>query len=456
MPTATEEYAQLLCGLKLSDVPATLVDKIKRHVLDMIGVTLVGTTAPGIGPVRDYALRYGSPGRSRLLGPGYHRLDPEFAALYNATAGLATEMDDHHVVSAHPGCTLVPVTLAVAEDQESSGAGFLLALIAAYEVTTRVAMATTLSVVFDRGFHNAACYNGFGSAASTALLLGANEEQFVNALSIACGYASGVSCGATAQSRFHAGIPAANGIRAGRLAMLGLVGTPAAIEGEGGSGGYLRAFSAHPKPELLTQNLLEWTGIMGLRLKQAYSSTGNIAPQIEAFRSILDQHSLGPQDIKSVHVGMDPLMLQTAPRGAQLDGITTVTAAHFSTHLQLGVAAVKGRNDFKTLLDLSEQGFQDPEIQRIARSVTFSLDPECEAGFPERWMTKVTVTTNDGRSFEAKGFAMTEPEPETKFRMLLEPMMPAAQVNALIDRVQSLDRLDHIDELTRLLELPPA
>jgi 2-methylcitrate dehydratase PrpD len=456
MATATQEYAQLFCGLKLADVPTGIVEKIKRHVLDMIGVMLVGITAPGIESVRDYALKYGSPGRSRLVGPGGNRLDPEFAALYNATAARTTEMDDHHVVSCHPGCTLVPAALAVAEDQDVSGAEFLRAMIASYEITTRVAMATTLSVVFDRGFHNACCYNGFGSAASTALMLGANEEQFVNALSLATCYASGAGGSGGMTRFFGAGIPAANGIRAGRLATMGLVGGPASIEGPGGRGGYLRAFSAHPKPGLLTQSLQDWIGIMGLRLKHTYCSTGNIAAQIEAFRSIIDEHSLGTQDIKAVHVGMDPLMLQTASGGAQLGTAAAIHEAHFSTPLHLAIAAVRGRNDFKTFVELSEQGFQDPEIQRIARTVTFSLDSECEAVFPELWMTKVTVTTTDGRSLEARGFAMTEPDVEAKFRELLEPLMPTTQVDALIDRVQSLDQLDHIDELTRLLELAPA
>jgi 2-methylcitrate dehydratase PrpD len=453
--TASQQYAQLFCGLQISDVPAEVLDKVKRHVMDMIAVVLVGTTAPGIEPVRDYVLKYGSPGRSRLTGPGGHRLDAEFAALYNGTAGLATEMDDHHVVSCHPGCSLVPAALAVAEDQDVSGEKFLLAMIASYEITTRVSMATTLSVVFDRGFQNAACYNGFGSAASTALMLGANEEQFVNAISIAGGYASGVGIGPYPQSRFHAGIPAANGIRAGRLALMGLGGSPTIFEGRPAGGrGWLRAFSQHPKPELLTEDLTGFLGIDGLRLKHAYSSTGNVAAQIEAFRTILEENSLRAEDIKSIHVGMDPMMVNIAPGGDQLESMT-VTKAHFSTHLQLAVAAVKGRNDFKTLVDLSKEGFhRDPEINRIAHSVTYALDPECEAEFPEIWMCKVTVTTTDGRKFEARGFAMTEPDPETKFRTLLEPLMPNTQIDAIIEHVQSLEKLEHIDQLTQLLDLP--
>lgn len=48
---------------------------------------------------------------------------------------------------------------------------------------------------------------------------------------------------------------------------------------------------------------------------------------------------------------------------------------------------------------------------------------------------------------------MTEPDVEEKFRMLLEPMMPTTQIDALIDRVQSLDELKDIEDLTGLLDL---
>lgn len=108
MPTVSEELAHLAYEVRLSDVPQEWIVKVKRHILDMLGVTLMGTTVPSIQPVRQYALTYGAKGRSSLFGPKAEKLDAEDAALFNGTAGLATETDDHHLASIHPGCSIVP------------------------------------------------------------------------------------------------------------------------------------------------------------------------------------------------------------------------------------------------------------------------------------------------------------------------------------------------------------
>lgn len=456
MPTASEELARLAYEVRLSDVPEEWIEKVKRHILDMLGVILIGTTVPHIQPVRQYALTYGAKGRSRLFGPKAEKLDAEDAALFNGTAGLATETDDHHLASIHPGCSIVPGCLAAAEDVSASGADFLRAVIMAYEVTNRVGMATTTSIVFDRGFVNSSVYNGFGVSVGAGLLLGLDDQQLVHALALAGAHASGVgSNGRTSASRYGAGIPASNGIRAARLALLGLKGSPAFFEAPVG---YFTAFTAHPKPELLTQDLgTDWMGIAGLRHKMEYSTTGDIAPMIEALRSIVTSNGIGTDQIKEIRVGMGPLMYKhtsMAPPPDTLSGIDDLTAANFAYHYQLGIAAVRGHNNFHTLLELARNGFNDPEIMRVAGLVSCYLDAECEALFPEKWMTKVVLETRDGRTYEERAFAMTEPDVEEKLQIQLGPLLPPDRIAALIERVQSLETLERVDQLTELIEMP--
>jgi 2-methylcitrate dehydratase PrpD len=456
LPTASEELASLAYELRLPDVPQEWVEKVKRHILDMLGVTLMGTTVPNIQPVRQYALTYGARGRSSLFGPKAEKLDAEDAALFNGTAGLATETDDHHLASIHPGCSIVPGCLAAAEDVSASGADFLRAVIMAYEVTNRVGMATTTSIVFDRGFVNSSVYNGFGVSVGAGLLLGLDDRQLVHALALAGAHASGVgSNGRTSVSRYGAGIPASNGIRAARLARLGLKGSPAFFEAPVG---YFTAFTAHPKPELLTQDLgTEWIGIAGLRHKMEYSTTGDIAPQIEALLSILKANAIKSDQIKAIRVGMGPLMYKhtsMAPPPTMLKDLDDLTAANFAYHYQLGIAAVRGHNNYHTLLDLARGGFNDLEIMRVAGTVSCYLDSECEALFPEKWMTKVVVETHDGRSYEERAFAMTEPDVEEKLHIQLGPLLPPDRIAALVECVKSLETLGRIDQLTELIELP--
>ena len=76
--------------------------------------------------VRDYALKYGAAGGCTVVGVGETK-DAEPAALSNATAGHGFEVDDYHAGTGHPGCVAVPTSLAVGEEQDSTGADFLLA-----------------------------------------------------------------------------------------------------------------------------------------------------------------------------------------------------------------------------------------------------------------------------------------------------------------------------------------
>jgi 2-methylcitrate dehydratase PrpD len=453
LATASEQLARLAHDVRLSDLPEECIQRVKNHILDSLGVAFVGAQAPWISPVREYALTFGSRGRSTLIGPRCDKLDAEDAAIFNATAAHTSEMDDHHLSSTHPGCSVVQACLSVAEDASATGADYLLATIIAFEVATRVAMATTTSLVFDRGFHNCAVFNGFGVAAGSGRLIGLDGAELAHALAIAADHASGLLVnGRTAAGCLHGGTPAASGIRSARLAKLGLTGAANIFDH------YLEAFSDDSKPELLTQGLGDdWIGVAGLRLKKPYACAGNIAPPIDALQRILSQHAIKTSDIKEIRVGVDRFMFHVvpfAPEPDKLVGITDPTVVHFSIHYQLGIAAVKGHTDFPTFVDLASRGFDDPEVLEVARLVNVVLDPEAEALFPQKWMTKVTVFTRDGKAFEEKAFAMTEPDPEEKFGELLQPILPGTHIDALIQRVAAIEELEHIEELTALLVTP--
>src|SRR5262249_34502802 len=110
--TQTEELAQFAHDLKLADVPRAVVDKVKTHILDLWASALFGADLVTIRQVRDYALEFGKTGRSALIGPVNHQLDAEYAALVNASAAHACELDDYHVATGHPGCVVVPACQA--------------------------------------------------------------------------------------------------------------------------------------------------------------------------------------------------------------------------------------------------------------------------------------------------------------------------------------------------------
>ena len=72
-----------------------------------------------------------------------NRVPPVWAALVNATAGVALEMDEgNRLGGGHPSIHVTPPALAVAEDSGCRGPELLAAVIAGYEVTSRIGAAT--------------------------------------------------------------------------------------------------------------------------------------------------------------------------------------------------------------------------------------------------------------------------------------------------------------------------
>src|SRR6185503_16204078 len=63
------------------------------------------------------------------------------AAFVNGTFGHGFEMDDNHAAAAiKGGCVTVPAIMAMGEQQLSSGTEFILAMVTAYEVMTRISL----------------------------------------------------------------------------------------------------------------------------------------------------------------------------------------------------------------------------------------------------------------------------------------------------------------------------
>src|SRR5262249_25652755 len=81
-------------------------------------------------------------GLSTLLGHGL-RSDPLLATFANAAAGVALEMDEgNRLGGGHPAIHVIPAALAVAEELDLSGARLIEAVIAGYEIGSRIGGAT--------------------------------------------------------------------------------------------------------------------------------------------------------------------------------------------------------------------------------------------------------------------------------------------------------------------------
>ena len=122
MSTAARVLAEFAAGLTYDRIPAEVVERAKDCILDTVGAAIFGCGLPWSRIVMDYARRYGSGGRSTILGPGNGRVHAPFAALANGALAHAFEMDSlcHPSVNVHPGASLTapkfpPSRLTIAE-----------------------------------------------------------------------------------------------------------------------------------------------------------------------------------------------------------------------------------------------------------------------------------------------------------------------------------------------------
>src|SRR3546814_15068072 len=113
--------------------------------------------------------------------------------MVNGTAGHAFELDDIHKESiVHAGSIAVPVALAYAErDGNWSGRDLVAALVAGYEIGTRVGNAATMSL-FYRGFHPQGTSGVFVAAAAAGRALGLDAARMQPALGNAGSQAGGL------------------------------------------------------------------------------------------------------------------------------------------------------------------------------------------------------------------------------------------------------------------------
>src|SRR5262245_63154460 len=100
----------------------------KHHLLDSLASMISGSELlPGQAAQR-YIRAHGGKGSSTIAGTALTAA-PGDAALANGVMAHADETDDSHNASrSHPGCAIVPATLAVAEGLGIDGARFLRAV----------------------------------------------------------------------------------------------------------------------------------------------------------------------------------------------------------------------------------------------------------------------------------------------------------------------------------------
>jgi len=271
MANETVRLAEYAAGLRFDDFPPHVVERAKDCIIDTVAVVTQGASLPWSQIVARYAQRVGAGGRSRILGVAGPSVQAPAAALANGAFAHAFESDNltRPGAGVHPGGTLLPPALAVAQEQGCGGRAVITAVVAGFEVMYRIGHATRHSNE-RRGFHAPGTTGPFGAAVAAGHLLGLDAAQMTNALGIAGSLAGGLmefarsGTGAMVK-RLHLGRASESGVLAASLAADGFTGPRSVLEGEAG---FLKVFCTEWDMADLTRGLGSDWATMHLCLKR--------------------------------------------------------------------------------------------------------------------------------------------------------------------------------------------
>ncbi|NBT01148.1 MAG: MmgE/PrpD family protein, partial [Betaproteobacteria bacterium] len=163
---------------------------------------------------------------------------PRTAALLQGTAAHLVEFDDIFKDAIyHPGAPTIGAALALAAMQHSKGIDLLRAVIAGYEISTRIGV--VMGRAHYRYWHNTGTIGSFGAAVAASALLKAKPAQIQHALAVVASFAAGLQQAFRMDSHskpLHAGRAAEAGVLAGLGASKGLIGSLDVLDGDAGFG----------------------------------------------------------------------------------------------------------------------------------------------------------------------------------------------------------------------------
>ncbi len=184
----TLTLARFACELTPEAIPAVWRRKILLHLLDALGCGIAGRECEVFLQAQRMARQQYAAGTSPVLG-SRERLSALGAAFVNSVAMNALDYDDGLELAGrgmgHPGATLVAAALAALGEHRVSGAQWLCALVAGWEINARVILSQQPSPERFQQVYGVCQHQSLGAAVAFGLLCGCDAAGLENAIGLA-------------------------------------------------------------------------------------------------------------------------------------------------------------------------------------------------------------------------------------------------------------------------------
>ncbi len=426
-------------------LPDAALQAARLVLLDTIGAMVAGSARPENRRLADSVHERRSRASATLLGHG-GRVDPLLATFVNATAGVALEVDEgSRLGGGHPAIHVVPAALAVAEETGADGGRLLEAIIAGYEVCSRLGSATTPRP----NVHSHGTWGTIGTAVAVAKLARLDTAAMKAVINLAASMSPANTWttaleGVTIRNAYpgRSGLEGVLAVDLHRAGFTGLSDAPADVYGT--------ILADRFEPERALDDLGG-----PLRIQQNYFKLYACCRYnhfaLDALLAMARAERLHDEQVERVVVTTIPF----GPRMADPAPVSML-GAKFSIPYAVAAALVLERADVSAFV---EPALADPRIRALAARVEVRVDPQMSPRRSDYPTAVVEIVLTDGRALSGSTSVVRgdfeDPVPATeivdKFLSLTTETIGAARARDVVRVVEQVETLKDARDLTALL-----
>jgi 2-methylcitrate dehydratase PrpD len=459
METIAQSLAGFASALHYDDIPTEVINEIKPHILDVLGIGLAASDLDYAHQILDTIRSWGGRPESTVIKYG-DQLPVTSVVLANASFAHGLDFDDTHTESiTHASACVVPTALAVSEKLRADGKSMLTAAVAGYEVMTRIGLSAPGG--FHRhGYHATPICGTFAAGIIAGKLMDLPKKALTNTLGVCGSQSAGLQAfldDGSWTKRFHAGWAAHSGVVAAQLAERGFRGPKTVIDGRYG------LFASHLRTdefdlERILLNLGDTWETSRIALKPYPVCHFNHA-SMDSAKALMEEHSIDLDDIleavalvpeEIVSIVCEPIKEKQMP--------TTVYGALFSLPFCIGTVIVHGRAGLDHFTDTT---LTDEKVLNVAKKVRYQVASWPQ--FPRYFSGGLKIVLRDGREFEHlepinrgnPDNPLSQTEVRAKFEDNASRALPADSIERIFEMVDRLEKIPNVEALSSLFVTPP-
>ena len=459
----TQKLSELVAGIKYEDLPASVIEQVKRLTIHTVGVSIASNPIKTTRNAIKLAEANGGTQEATIWGGNGKKVTAESAAFANATQADVLDWEDCSWTG-HPSAGAIAAAFTVAEARHKTGKDYITAVAAAYEGYQRIASSVQPSGEYLKGHSwGLSSWQIFGSTLAATKLIGLDADktnQAIGATVYVTPVAVGLHAAGPAKSdiyHYAHGTDAYNGIFAAKIAEVGFDNGKDYLDGPIG---YWSTVSDRNDQSWFSRNLRDDNWLINETYLKHWPANMWIQTPLEILDAIYKEHPFTADEVKEIT--LSPITTLTAT--SYEESARTTLDAQFNASFCFAAYIL---NPTPSADWFTEDQLEKSEILKLAAK--FHEEGETvtprdnfnvfqQRDFPE--MT-VTVKLNDGTVLTKtlaypKGHPVNNTTLEEEyelFRRITAPFIGEENAEKFISSIDSLENVDDIANIAGVLNL---